>query len=307
EGGWFRSDWFYYPLAGFIGAIIGSITGEILLLVSGFDSIYPFGTNAEIRLAILTLAYACICGACTAAALASVSLFVVGATQRAVKYALVGLAIGGVLGPVGIFGGGLVTNLFMGEPSNLFGVIVWRGLVWTVYGAGIGFAAGIPSRVPKVMGIGALGGAVGGLAAGVLFDPLSLLTMSITGEAPILSRVIGTLLFSCCTALFIVSVVQLVRQAWVRILAGPLKGKQFILYKDHTTIGCQYESDIFISKDQLIQSLHATISRGPTGYELEAHAPCHVNGHLVTGRKRLAPNDQLQLGETVIEYRTKRI
>jgi hypothetical protein len=306
-GGWFRSAWFYYPLAGLIGALIGSIIGEVIFLIYGFDSIIPFNEQDLIRVGVLTLVYGFVSGACIAAALASVSLFIVGATQRAAKYALIGFGIGGVLGPAGMTVGSAMAIFAFGEPENLFTQIVLRGFIWTIYGSAIGFAAGIPSRVLKVMGIGALGGAVGGLAAGVLFDPLSLLTMSISGEAPILSRVLGTLLFSCCASLFIVSVTQLVRQAWVRILAGPLSGKQFILYKDRTTIGCRYESDIFISKDRMIQPLHATISRGPAGYEIEAYAPCHVNGYLITGRRVLAPSDQLQLGETVLEYRTIRM
>jgi hypothetical protein len=52
------------------------------------------------------------------------------------------------------------------------------------------------------------------------------------------------------------------KDRWLYVVAGPLAGKQFILYKSETSIGSRQESDIYLFKDPNILPRHAVISIG---------------------------------------------
>ncbi|MCH2160844.1 MAG: FHA domain-containing protein [Phycisphaerales bacterium] len=302
---WFRSAWFYMPCAALCAAFLGSVLNEVLFSITEWDRRF-YASSTSPQIIILPFVRFALLGGLVAAALASVEMWVVGVGARAMKYAAFGFLAGAIIAPIGVICGGLLAQLalvvFSGD--GIGHQIVFRSIIWCGYGAGVGLAAGLPIRVFKAAMLGLIGGAAGGAIAGALFDPLALL-LNTAGDPPVISRVAGEIIFAIAAAFSMVAASQLVRQAWVRVVAGPLAGKQFVLYRDTTTIGSVYESDIFLFKDPVITGIHAEIRRLPGGYEVVARGLTGLNGFQIVSPKRLSNGDRIQLGSTMLEYHAR--
>src|SRR6185437_10893964 len=74
---------------------------------------------------------------------------------------------------------------------------------------------------------------------GMVFDPIALATKA---GAP--SRAVGFALFGLATGVAMGIVESALKDRWLYVAAGPLAGKQFILYKPVTVIGSSQQSDI---------------------------------------------------------------
>lgn len=120
---------------------------------------------------------------------------------------------------------------------------VWlaRGFAWAVFGAAGGIVYGIVGRSMKKTAFGVLGGAIGAVLGGTIFDPISFATH---GGAP--SRAIGFGLLGLATGVGMGLVENALKDRWLYVTAGPLAGKQFILYKPQTTIGSDQSCDIYL-------------------------------------------------------------
>jgi len=91
------------------------------------------------------------------------------------------------------------------------------------------------------------------------------------------------------------------------MLAGPLAGKEFVLYKDPTSIGSSPKREIYLFKDPEVEPTHALIHRAGEGYEIEdqkSPSGTHVNGRKVS-RQRLQNQDQIRVGQTVLLFTMK--
>ena len=143
---------------------------------------------------------------------------------------------------------GMVLGFFISNLANVFYTIglaicrgagvqtfhnpaVWivRGLAWMVLGAAGGVIYGIIGQSMKKTGYGALGGAIGAVVGGTIFDPISFATHG--GAA---SRAVGFGLLGMATGIAIGLVESALKDRWLYVTAGPLAGKQFILYKPRT-------------------------------------------------------------------------
>ena len=62
------------------------------------------------------------------------------------------------------------------------------------------------------------------------------------------------------SGLFVGLVESLTKDAWLLMIVGPLKGKQFIVYKNPTRIGSSPKCEIYLFKDPAIDPFHATIN-----------------------------------------------
>src|ERR1700727_3930670 len=112
---------------------------------------------------------------------------------------------------------------------------------------------------------------------GVIFDPISL---AFRGAGT--SRAVGLGLLGMATGVGMGLVESALKDRWLYATAGPLAGKQFILYKTETNIGSRQESDIYLFKDPNILPCHASISISgavvmlrATGSVLWAGQPVH--------------------------------
>ena len=178
---------------------------------------------------------------------------------------------------------------------------VWiaRGLAWMVFGAAGGVVYGIIGQSTKKGTYGVLGGAIGAGLGGVLFDPISMAT-----HVGWVSRAVGFALVGLATGVGMSLVESALKDRWLYVVAGPLAGKQFILYKSETSIGSRQESDIYLFKDPNILPRHAVISISGARVSLHATGLMLWGGQPVHDRV-LQDGDLLQVGRYAFRYKEK--
>jgi hypothetical protein len=142
----------------------------------------------------------------------------------------------------------------------------------------------------------------------VLFDPIDRLFEHVlrTGGAE-LSRAVGLVLIGAVAGAMIGVVELIARESWIRILTGPIAGKEFILYRNPTWIGSSPKSEIFLFKDPQVAPRHAAIHRVADWYEIEDQgSPAGtLVGPVRIKRQRLRDRDRVQLGQTTVEFRVR--
>jgi hypothetical protein len=236
---------------------------------------------------------------------------------RALLTSVVGLAMG--------FGGGLVAlipvgivfsimrniALSVGPPPGpgqmLKGLglgifIMGRGAAWSLAAIPAGLGQGIALREKKVIINGLLGAVLGGLLGGLLFDPIDFLLKNPNSAAA--SRAVGFGTIGVMVGLFVGLVEQWTKTAWLMMKAGPLAGKQFVIYRNPTVIGSSPKADIYVFKDPDIEPKHALIHNRGGRYEIEdcgSKDGTYVNGVAVSSRI-LQPGDQIVVGKTMLEF-----
>jgi hypothetical protein len=241
------------------------------------------------------------------------------AWRRALLCGLVGLSSGLALGlitsmlgeAVYAVGGALVASLRGDDGTSVAAFVaqmISRGLAWAVTGAAMGLGQGIALRSKRMLLNGLLGGVVGALTGGMLFDPIDrLLHGDALGAGAAASRGVGFMVIGLGVGLMIGVVELLARDAWLKMLAGPLAGKEFMLYKNPTVIGSSPKADIYLFKDAEVEPTHALLHVMGDAYELESAAGAGrtlVNGQAIR-RARLEPGDQIRIGKTVLSFSAK--
>lgn len=219
---------------------------------------------------------------------------------NAMAGALLGM-IGGIV--VSLFANTLYNTLGGGDGSIGIGQqIIARAIGWGVLGLFLAIAPGIVLRSWKRSWIGLAGGLVGGLLGGVMFDPITLITGSV-----VLSRFCGIVAIGTVTAVSTGVIEQVAKTGWLRVTAGLIAGKQFVLYRNPTFVGSSPQCEIYLFKDPQIAPRHAALHQVRGGYEIEDL--CSASGMFVNGqavrRTRLRAGDQIQIGATRLEYQEK--
>jgi hypothetical protein len=238
---------------------------------------------------------------------------------RALISSAVGLGIGFVGGAIALIPGtiifGVMTRIAfsIGKPPlpgempkgmSLLFFMMGRAAAWAIVAIPAGLGQGIALREKKVVVNGLLGGVLGGLLGGLLFDPISLI---FGGHDASASRGVGFAVIGIMVGLFIGFVEQWTKTAWLLMKAGPLSGKQFVLYRDPTVIGSAPKADIYIFKDPDIEPRHALIHNRGGRFEIEdcgTKDGTYVNGVPVS-KKILQAGDQIVIGKTLLEFSLK--
>jgi len=177
---------------------------------------------------------------------------------------------------------------------------VTRGIAWMVFGAAGGVVYGIVGQSMKKTGYGALGGALGAFLGGIVFDPISFVTH---GGAP--SRAVGFALLGMATGIAMGLVESALKDRWLYVTAGPLAGKQFILYKPVTTMGSSQGCDVYLFKDPDILPQHATLEVKGSRTHLIAAGPVYASGQPVRGMRVLETGSIISIGRYVFRYQEK--
>jgi len=306
-----HKSWFYLMLAGLIGAIIAW----------GLIEPYFGDTEETSRANFFAIILFPTVGGLAGFMIGGVEGILARNYLRAAKGAFIGLGVGFGGGLVSIVAGSIVfvivaligLGMFdIGDSTKSFGgFIVWviaRSLAWTVAGMTVGLGPGIAIKSKKMTLNGFLGGMLGGLIGGILFDPINYVVSGGTMETGAeVSRAIGLGVIGATAGLMIGIVEMLTKDAWLLMTEGPLKGKQFIVYKNPTHIGSSPNCEIYLFKDPSIEPYHAEIQIARDGYLLEdKHSP---NGTLVNGQKiankRLRNGDVIQIGKAKFIYSEK--
>ncbi len=177
-----------------------------------------------------------------------------------------------------------------------------RTLCWAFVGTLIALGQGVATRSGKKARNAALGGLIGGLIGGLLFDPLSIALQS--GWA---SRLVAIGIIGMSTGVMIGLVENILKDAWLQVVSGPLTGKQFVIYRNPTTIGSSPKCDIYLFKDPAIEPQHMAITNDGHSYLVQdtgGPAGTLVNGRRVVGQ-RLKSGDRIQVGGTTFLYSEK--
>jgi hypothetical protein len=221
----------------------------------------------------------------------------------------------GINAAVGVFlgvAGGIIVSLFINQLYNAMGggqedssmgkQMLARSIGWGILGLFLAIAPGIVMRSWKRLLIGLAGGFLGGLLGGLLFDPISKVT-----ESGILSRAVALTGIGLVAALGTGLIERAAKTGWLKVVAGLIVGKQFILYRNPTNIGSSPQCEIYLFKDTQVAPRQAAIHVASGGCELESVSPdsaTFVNGQAVS-RKRLRNGDRIQIGSTVFEFQEK--
>ncbi len=286
--------WFYLGLAGLLGALAGWAIAE-----PGFVD-GPGHRWGNLLLIPLLVTLMCV-GFAVAESLVERS------TRKVLIQGGLALPLGMVLGFV--FEG--LANIFYSiglamcsaaGVQSMHNPAPWlaRGVAWIVLGVAGGVVYGIIGRSMKKTGYGALGGAIGAAIGGTIFDPISFATH---GGAT--SRAVGFGLLGMATGVAIGLVESALKDRWLYVTAGPLAGKQFILYKPLTVMGSAQSSDIYLFKDPEILPEHAILERKGSKVHLIALGPVYLSGQPVRGSRVLENGAMIQLGRYGFRYQER--
>ena len=289
----FLHAWFYLGIAG----LLGSLTAWAIAEPGFVDGAADQWGNIWILPMVVSL---------TCVGLAVAESLIERSRIKALRRAGLSLPLGVVFGFLlarvanAIFDVGL--NLCGEEAVKALSPSVWiaRAVAWAVFGVGGGLVYGIVGRSAKKTAYGVLGGALGAALGGVIFDPISLVT-----QGGAVSRAVGFCLLGMSTGSAIGLVESALKNRWLYVTAGPLAGKQFILYKAETTVGSNQACDIYLFKDADIEPDHAVFRQKASRLYLHAHGPVYVSGRKVYGEQILENGQDVQIGRYRFCYQEK--
>lgn len=293
KGSFLLKGWFYLGVAGLLGALAGwGICEPFFIDGQG----HRWG-NTWIIPAIMTLL-------CVGLAVAE-SIVERSAKKAAIRL-LLALPLGVILGFFFEFFANIVYHIGLAIGSNLgardFHNPIWwiaRGIGWVVFGIAGGLVYGIVGQSAKKAKYGILGGMLGAGIGGLVFDPIA-----IGMNNAWLSRGVGFGLFGLATGVAMGVVESALKDRWLYVSAGPLAGKQFILYKQLTRIGSSQSCDVYLFKDPSIEPEHAVLETRGSRLQLRTRAPVYVNG-VPTQTRVLQDGDFIQLGRYGFRYKEK--
>jgi hypothetical protein len=312
---------------GFVEAVIGATMLQLFIAgaIGGFLAwlvTEPFISperalhESRGRILLAMASFGAALGGCIGAAIGSAEGLVSVVWQKALRGMAIGLVIGGAGGGFGGFmgqalyaplGGGRITTPAATQ-------VLLRALAWGIVGLFVGLGEGASMMASRKIVNGLVGGAVGGFVGGLLFDPIGAAVQHWlhgrdAGDAGAVSRLIAMVVMGACTGAAIGLVEQLRKEAWLRIVYGPLAGKEFILYKPVTLIGSAPGMDIPLVKDPHVAPKHCSIEVvGATHAvrDLGSGAGTIVAGRSVT-QQALRSGDVIQIGTTGLQYEDRAV
>ncbi len=294
KGSFLLQAWFYLGVAGTMGALAGWAIAEPHFVDGGAG--YKWGNFAILPLVVTLI--------CVGFAIAE-SL-----VERSPRKALIrgslslplGLVLGFLFDRVAnlIYAIGISIIAEMGvQSSRNPSVWVVRGLAWMIFGAAGGVVYGIIGQSSKKLLYGMLGGVIGAGLGGMVFDPIAMLTKL---GAP--SRAVGFALVGLAVGVGIGLVESALKDRWLYVTAGPLAGKQFILYKPRTIVGSDQKCDIYLFKDSNIAKEHAIVDLAGSRIMLRAIGETYVNGQPVR-QQVLTSGAVVQIGRYAFRYQER--
>lgn len=294
KGHIFLKAWFYLGAAGMVGAIIGWGICEPFFIDSHVAS--RWGNTFILPFVIM---FTCL-------GLGIAESIVERSGSKAVIRGLLSLVLGLVLGFIFDFAANIIFRIAIGIVAAL-GVqtarnpAFWiaRGFAWAVFGVAGGLVYGLVDRSGSKIKYGIFGGLIGAGLGGTLFDPIGM----VTSHAGV-SRAVGFALVGLATGAAIGIVESALKDRWLYVAAGPLAGKQFILYKPITTIGSSQKSDIYLFKDNSILPQHGIIEMRGAQTFLRSDGPIFVSGQPARMRA-LQSGDLIQIGRYAFHFRER--
>lgn len=289
-------------VAGLLGGAVGAVVAEVLKNPENSTAT----SDAAIRLDAGV--WVAIFGAVLGFTLQAWEGITSSSFEKAGRDGLRGLGIGAV---AGFIGGYVAQWLYAEMTKNAFesgtdptnALLVARVVGWAIFGAIAGLGMGIPSGQKKAVN-GVIGGALGGAVGGFMFEKLA---SSGAFDSGFMLRLVGLIATGAGIGLGVGIVDRLRRDAWLRFTDGPMAGKEFILFKDVTTVGTDYRCDIVLAKDETVLPRHVSLqkdARGMTTVSPEPGASITVNGSPVA-QQRLRSGDTIGVGRSSLQFQER--
>lgn len=306
----FYSSWFYLGLSSALGAFIAW-----LLLEPWFDE----SAVGEGFVLANFLIFPAVAG-CAGLFLGASEGLMCRNLSRALLCGIVGLGIGFAGGMVALFPAGMVFGIMLQiavafwknpQPNQMptgFALLILmmgRAAAWAIAALPAGLGQGTALKERRVVLNGLVGGALGGLLGGLLFDPISIYFNQM--DRATASRGVGFTIIGLLVGVFVGLVEGWTKSAWLMMRAGPLAGKQFVLYREATVLGSSPKAEIYLFKDDAIEPKHAILYNRGGRFEIEDCQTAdgtYVNG-MPVARQVLNSGDQIVLGKTVLEFHIK--
>ena len=305
------SSWFYLSIASGLGA---------LLAWAVMEPFFQEGANRQDEFPIANLLLFPVVAGAIGLFLGAAEGIMCRNLSRASLCGIVGLGVGFGGGLISIFVGGFIMLImkqiafqFWDHPRPgvmpggfaLVILMMGRAAAWAVAAIPPGLGQGIALREKKIVLNGLVGGVMGGLLGGLLFDPIAKLFEA--SQRATVSRGIGLTIIGLSVGLFVGLVEGWTKTAWLLMRAGPLAGKQFVLFRDTTVLGSSPKAEVYLFKDEAIEPRHALIYNRGGRFEIEdcnTRDGTYVNGVPIR-RQALNHGDQVVLGKTVLEFQLK--
>jgi VWFA-related protein len=218
--------------------------------------------------------------------------------RRGVRRVVLALLLGGAGGAAGaaigraLFArlGGVLVQALLGHEA--VGLALGLAAGWSLLGATLGAAGGIAERSARRAAYGVAGGALGGFVGGLLFAALA----GWHGTSAALA--LGCL--GAATGAGIAAAEEVLIATRLRVVKGPLKGREFPLVKAVTTLGRDDRCDVCLSGQEGVGVLHARIRQGAEGLTIEkmGEEGIWVNDRPIR-RTTLVDGDLLRLGSAL--------
>ncbi|MFC2173725.1 FHA domain-containing protein, partial [Acidobacteriota bacterium] len=192
--------------------------------------------------------------------------------------------------------------------GGFFVQMLGRALGWALAGMAMGLGQGIALRSKRLLLYGFIGGVIGGILGGLLFDPIDLILLGTIKPSAHMSRVIGIMIVGGCVGAMIGVVELLARDAWLRMIKGPLAGKEFLVFKDVMNIGSSPKCEIYLFNDPKVSDVHASLRASGDDFIIQGLAeeePVLLNERPVWNT-RLHHGDQITIGRTVFIYQKRK-
>jgi hypothetical protein len=240
--------------------------------------------------------------------------------KRALVSGLVGMCVGLLGGFISTIPANLVYSLLNNiamqqfstegsvlSPFGFFLQVVGRSLAWGLAGMAAGLGQGIVSRSKRLLLYGFLGGLSGGLFGGLLFDPIDIALLGWENPGAELSRAIGLTVIGLSVGIMVGIVQLLTRDFWLRMVQGPLAGKEFLVFKEKMIIGASPKCDIYLFNDKELKEQHALLRIVGDACEIECFDKDNavfINDQAIKSR-RLKHGDRISIGRTSFVYETR--
>ena len=293
KGSILLQGWFYLGVAGLIGALIGWGICEPRF-VDG-----PGGRWGNLLIIPMIVGLLCV-------GFGIAESIVERSAKKALIRGAICLPLGAVLGFIFEFIANIIYTIGISicvelgaQTSRNPSLWIARGLAWMAFGAAGGVVYGIVGMSSKKTLYGVLGGVIGAGLGGILFDPIALLT-----HGGAVSRAVGFGLVGLATGVAVGLVESALKDRWLYVTAGPLAGKQFILYKPRTVVGSDQSCDIYLFKDANVLKEHAIIELAGSRIMLLAVGQTYVNGQPVR-QQVLASGAVVQIGRYAFRYQER--
>jgi hypothetical protein len=222
---------------------------------------------------------------------------------KIIRGSATGLLVGLCGGMIGFTAGQGLLFALLQRGGGSFALPLARGISWTLLGLTAGMVEGIRAKSLKKCGFGALGGILGGIAGGAAIE---LLGSRFPGL--IFVRLAALLIFGFFVALFYALLERGFSVGVLRVLNGPLRGKEYSISQNRIHLGSDAKNDITATGYRKIMPRHGTFRlKGKDLFIKPAaeDARILVNEEALKGEQLLKYGDVLELGDVKLLFRTE--